>query len=142
MFVKTTNGTLSKYPYAPGDLRRDNPKTSFPKQIPDDILAQYGVYPVQPAPAPAVDTKTHQRTQSVELVGDVWTQVWQVAQLPLNTASANVRAYRDRLLQDTDWTALSDVVMTPEMATYRQALRDITAQEGFPYAVVWPVKPE
>jgi len=35
-----------------------------------------------------------------------------------------------------------DYTMTPEWATYRQALRDITAQEGFPYEVVWPPKPE
>jgi len=32
--------------------------------------------------------------------------------------------------------------MSAEMATYRQALRDITAQEGFPHSVVWPAKPE
>jgi hypothetical protein len=32
--------------------------------------------------------------------------------------------------------------MFPEMATYRQALRDITLQPGFPHNVTWPTKPE
>ncbi|MGA0926878.1 MAG: phage tail assembly chaperone [Burkholderiaceae bacterium] len=32
--------------------------------------------------------------------------------------------------------------MSPAWASYRQALRDITGQAGFPYAVTWPTKPE
>jgi hypothetical protein len=55
--------------------------------------------------------------------------------------AASVRKERDRKLAETDWMALSDVTMSEEMATYRQALRDITAQEGFPHSVNWPVKP-
>jgi hypothetical protein len=52
------------------------------------------------------------------------------------------RSKRNRLLSDTDWMALSDNTMTPEWASYRQALRDITEQEGFPYSVTWPTKQE
>jgi hypothetical protein len=52
---------------------------------------------------------------------------------------------RDGLLLQCDWTQLSDVAMPAEKAqewkTYRQALRDITAQPGFPREIVWPVKP-
>lgn len=51
-----------------------------------------------------------------------------------------VRAERDQLLAKTDWMALSDNTLTPDWATYRQALRDVTLQEGFPYSVVWPTK--
>ena len=54
----------------------------------------------------------------------------------------DIRDQRERLLSDTDWMALSDNTMTPEWASYRQALRDITAQEGYPYSVIWPTKPE
>lgn len=56
--------------------------------------------------------------------------------------ASDMRNQRNRLLAETDWMALSDNTMTPEWASYRQALRDITAQEGFPYSVVWPTKPE
>ena len=53
----------------------------------------------------------------------------------------SARAQRDSLLAETDWTANSDVVMSEEMATYRQALRDITTQAGFPESIDWPTKP-
>ena len=141
MHVKLTNGQPSQFPYTVGQLRRDNPQTSFPKQVPDSVLAAYDVYPVQAVPAPAVDSRTHRVVQSVAQSGDSWTQTWTIQELSQTQAEDNVRAHRNRLLSETDWTALSDNVMTPEMATYRQALRDITAQEGFPYSVTWPTKP-
>jgi hypothetical protein len=53
----------------------------------------------------------------------------------------DIRYQRDRLLSDTDWMALSDNTMTPAWASYRQALRDVPSQEGFPYSVTWPTKP-
>ena len=54
----------------------------------------------------------------------------------------NIRRKRDGLLRETDFYALSDTVeMDPAMATYRQALRDITDQSGFPDNVTWPTKP-
>ena len=52
-----------------------------------------------------------------------------------------VREKRDRLLAATDWTANSDVTMSDEMRAYRQALRDVPSQAGFPDNVTWPVKP-
>lgn len=55
--------------------------------------------------------------------------------------ASDLRTQREKLLKETDWMALSDNTITPEWATYRQALRDITGQTGFPYDVVWPTKP-
>lgn len=53
--------------------------------------------------------------------------------------SASVRAERKRLLQESDWTQLPDApVDQARWAVYRQALRDITAQPGFPNNVTWP----
>lgn len=53
---------------------------------------------------------------------------------------------RDGLLFQSDWTQLPDVSITTEKAqewkVYRQALRDITTQVGFPREIIWPVKPE
>jgi hypothetical protein len=56
-------------------------------------------------------------------------------------AAAEVRKERDEKLAATDWRASSDLTMSTEWATYRQALRDITTQEGFPNSVVWPTEP-
>lgn len=62
--------------------------------------------------------------------------------------AANVRAQRDQLLNESDVYVLLDrwSVMSSEQqqawATYRQALRDIPEQAGFPFDVQWPIKPE
>jgi len=55
--------------------------------------------------------------------------------------AANLREERDRLLAETDYLALSDNTMSSAMTTYRQALRDITNQAGFPADISWPTKP-
>jgi len=52
-----------------------------------------------------------------------------------------VRGMRDAELAATDWRALSDVTMSDEWRTYRQSLRDLPAQEGFPNTITWPTKP-
>lgn len=52
-------------------------------------------------------------------------------------AKAEVRADRDSRLASTDWAASSDLKMSDEMKVYRQALRDVPAQEKFP-EVTWP----
>ena len=54
---------------------------------------------------------------------------------------AAVRKTRDTKLAETDWTGMSDVTMAAEMTTYRQALRDIPDQAGFPNEVNWPTEP-
>jgi hypothetical protein len=58
--------------------------------------------------------------------------------------AAEARAARDALLAESDWTQLPDVPeATREVwATYRQELRDVPAQSGFPQDIIWPVKPE
>ena len=53
-----------------------------------------------------------------------------------------VRRERDQLIAETDWWATSDRTMTAEQTAYRQALRDITDQAGFPTDITWPTKPE
>ena len=52
-----------------------------------------------------------------------------------------VRQERDSLIAKTDVWALSDRTMTAEQTAYRQALRDITGQAGFPTNITWPTKP-
>jgi len=56
-------------------------------------------------------------------------------------AAAEVRQERNSLIEETDYLALSDNTMTSDMQTYRQALRDIPSQSGFPTNVTWPTKP-
>ena len=58
-----------------------------------------------------------------------------------NRESVRVRAERNGLLAETDYLALSDVTMSDAWKTYRQNLRDIPAQSGFPNSVTYPNKP-
>ena len=67
-----------------------------------------------------------------------------IPQVELDIAMETLRAKRNKLLADTDFHALSDQTLSPEMTAYRQALRDIT--EGLTTveevnAVQFPTKP-
>lgn len=141
MYLKLTNGQPEIY--STEQLRRDNPQVSFPSEKTDALLAEYGVYPYTRATQPDVDwlTSTVVDGNFEQDTDGKWVQPCIVEKLPLTNAKQNVRSQRDSLLQQTDWMALSDVVMPPAMVSYRQALRDITSQAGFPYNVVWPTKP-
>ena len=146
MHLKLTNGVPAKYTL--GQLRRDNPQTSFPKSIPDDLLAIYDVYPYTRPTAPEYDPLTARLVDGdfeQDTVGN-WSLPYVVEQQPLEQAERNIRSRRDSLLQETDWIVIKSYErgenIPAEWELYRQALRDITAQVDFPYSVEWPTKPE
>jgi hypothetical protein len=62
--------------------------------------------------------------------------------------AAAIRAERNALLAATDWTQLLDArtamgeAKAAEWDAYRQALRDVPQQSGFPDVIEWPIKPE
>jgi len=149
--VKITNGNVDTYPYSVGQLRRDNPNTSFPKQIPADILESYGVLSVTFTDMPSIDDRTQKIDQEAtpSLVSGAWTVGWttssktvdETAEYDANMAASN-RGTRDNLLSQSDWTQVADAPVDATVwATYRQALRDITDQAGFPNDINWPTQP-
>ena len=153
MHVKITSGSVDTYPYNVGQLRRDNPNTSFPKQIPDDMLESYGVMPVTVADMPSINPRTQKVEQEAtpSLVSGAWAIGWTTSSKTAeetqawddSMASSN-RGKRDGLLAQSDWTQVADApVDTTAWATYRQALRDITAHDNWPNLQEedWPVKP-
>jgi len=78
-----------------------------------------------------------------------WTQMKtaeQLAQEAHEAAVDSARAKRNRLLADSDWVTIratdTGTPVPAEWQTYRQALRDITEQTGFPENIEWPEKPE
>lgn len=152
MYVKITNGAVDQFPYTVGDLRRDNSNTSFPKRPSDELLADWGVYPVAIEDEPSYNQATHNAlvNQIPSLVGSVWTLEWSVVpktdeeiQAYEDAISSENRITRDGKLAETDFYALSDVTMPAEMSTYRQALRDITTHANWPHLNDddWPTKP-
>ena len=153
MHVKITNGNVDTYPYNVGKLRRDNPNTSFPKRISDEVLAEWGVYPVTVEVQPSYTERTQTLTQKATPTGSgsSWTIGWtvtdkseeEVQQFDDNVAASN-RYQRNSLLSEFDWTQVADApVDTAAWATYRQALRDITSHTNWPHLdeADWPTKP-
>lgn len=145
MYVKIINGTVSQFPYTIGNLKQDNPQVSFPENISNELLQSYGVFPVKELPAPTIDNLTHRVNQSIVNIDGEWCQLWESVELKLSQANTNVRTKRDRLLANSDWVVTKNLEQgTPiplDWLHYRQSLRDITEQEGFPYSVVWPTSP-
>ena len=152
MFVKITNGQVAAYPYTVGDLRRDNPNTSFAKHVPEAVMAEFGMFPVGYEAAPVFDPMTHRiENSNLPVLKDgKWMLTKTVVALTAEQIASRdaakakeVRSQRDRLLAETDWTQIGDAPVDAIVwQTYRQALRDITSQAGFPHNVVWPTKPE
>lgn len=142
MHVKLTNGNVDTYPYNVGQLRRENPNTSFPKRIPDELLAEWGVYPVtvEEQPSYTERTQTVSREATPTGSGSSWTigctvvgkTQEEVQEYDENVAASN-RSTRDDLLSSSDWTQAADApVDATTWATYRQALRDITSHANWP----------
>ena len=151
MYVKAIDGVAVKYPYTQTDLVWDNPSTSFPMGgVPTSTLNEWDMFPVQPVAAPQFDAVTHKLVERTPLFdGQSWIQQWAVEPLPQgeidarNTQQASsVRADRNRRLAATDWRVIKALEegngLDFDVATYRQALRDVPSQPGFPWDIIWP----
>lgn len=150
MYAKVQDGAVIAYPYGPSELMRDNPGVSFPSPMPDIALERYGIIPVQPANPPSFDQIAENCLRvDPQFVDGVLTETWLVSPASADEiasrtaeAAASVRAQRNQLLAECDWTQLADApVDALAWSLYRQALRDITKQPGFPTSVTWPVQP-
>ena len=150
-----------------GEIRALNKNVSIPKVWNADVCASLNIDPVleAPKPEPSAAYKQVVRNGAVQ-DGDNWVQAWVEQDMFADTtidgvtttkadhetayqarldadASAAVRTKRDGLLADTDWHGMSDVTMSSDMTSYRQALRDITTHSDFPNLSddEWPTAP-
>jgi hypothetical protein len=148
MYIKIIDGVIEKYSIE--QLRKDNPQVSFPGSMTEEVLAEFGVYPVRESLIPYYDfAKEKAEEGSAIQQEDVWVQSWDIVPLTpeeveerLAGQSESIRIKRNQLLTDSDWTQVLDApVNQPSWASYRQTLRDITTQEGFPWSVEWPTQP-
>jgi hypothetical protein len=148
MYAKITNGIVEKYPYTIGNLRKDNPNISFPKIIDDLDLEFLGVFKVEKREQPEISYDQNIQCKVVKQSGK-WVESWKVTNASSEEVAqrvadkiAQVRYERNQYLSESDWTQVSDAPVDKNAwATYRQALRDITDQDGFPWDVQWPIKP-
>lgn len=149
-----------------GEFRALFPNTSMPQQLSEELLNSFGADVVFEGPQ-ATGGTVYQYSQAsgVEQVNGKWYTKYilgpvfldQVVDGVTTTAAEqedaykaqkdaeqakNVRTTRDAKLAECDWTQVADAPVDKTVwATYRQALRDITAQEGFPWTITWPDAP-
>ena len=89
-----------------------------------------------------VDGVSVQLTDAEETARDAEEAAWAAGENA--RALAGMREQRNRLLAETDFYALSDVTMSADMTTYRQALRDLPSGRSTKAevdAATWPTKP-
>jgi len=152
MYALIQDGKVVTCPYNIGKLQKDNPNTSFPKKPTDALLSSFDMQPVTIADLPSYTKRTQWVTQNTSptLVDEVWVLGWtvsdkttdEIAEYDAVEASTN-RGIRNSLLVETDFYALSDVTMSSDMTTYRQALRDLPSHSNWPNLETndWPTKP-
>ena len=152
-FAFVEDGSVTEYPVGSGEIRRRFPNTLFTLPLEGQDLADFGAYEVQPTDQPSINALTQRLQEGTPaLVDGAWQQTWQVVDLPADeqqaindVAAHGVRQDRNKKLADSDWTVLADSPLTTakktEWKTYRAALRDITAAEGFPHTMEWPTEP-
>lgn len=151
MFALIKNGVVVKYPYSLRELKREHPDKSFGVNMSDQGLQEFGLFRVynNPRPEESGITVVEESTPVFSQENGRWEQVWtvrnksaeEIAEQDAAQAAA-VRAERNTKLSASDWTQVADApVDQAAWAVYRQALRSISAQEGFPWAVTWPSQP-
>ena len=149
-----------------GEIRKLNSNVSLPKVWGENVYEALGIDPVLETPKPDTtgDYKVVVRNGVEQDANNNWVQAWVERDMFSDTeedgvtttkaehetayqarldadAADSVRAERETKLKESDWMALSDVTMTAEWSTYRQALRDVPEQAGFPHTVTWPTEP-
>ena len=150
-----------------GQVRSMHPNVSLPKVWGVHVHTTLGIDPVlaTPKPEPTGDYKVVVRNGVEQDANGNWVQAWieqdmfqeythangdvvtVQSQIDTKVARDNVtlaaqeRSKRDELLKATDHYGLSDITMSTEMSTYRQALRDVPQQAGFPNTITWPTEP-
>ena len=147
MYAKIENNRIVEWPIV--NLSQRFPQISFPEVVGINSLPK-GIVFIASAVIPAYNTNTHSiRLKEPALVQGSWIQTYEV--LPLSneeivernlTLVNSIRENRNRKLIESDWTQVLDAkVDQVAWAAYRQSLRDITSQAGFPTNIVWPTPP-
>jgi len=159
MYTKIQNNAPVEWPVHEFQIRSAMTSVSLPVRLAPEDVAGLGFEPYATADKPEFDALVQdvQELTPVKQNG-TWVQQWSVTEKysaeqkatvlaeaeskKQQDQAASVRAERNVKLSASDWTQLSDSTADKAAwATYRQALRDVTAQSGFPLTVNWPVAP-
>lgn len=145
--IRTTGEVKSQ-----NEIKKMFPNVSAPKEWNENVCDAYGVDPVLDSGPPQTTRYQVAAKNGAEQINGKWVWKWSVSEmgadaiaaLDANQATA-VRADRDRRLSECDWLVIkayeTNTNVPAEWELYRQALRDVPAQAGFPWDITWPTKP-
>lgn len=149
MYARVSNDNqVIEYPII--NIRSMYPNTSFPAEIKQSDLPPGIVIVNQALDIPVAPEGFKIEEQTPVLVDGKWYRSYGAVNISeeqleiIRQAKANsIRSQRNQLLAECDWTQFKDIdeATSTLWAPYRQALRDITDQPGFPLSVTWPKKP-
>jgi len=142
--IRTTGEVVSEQGF-----RALHSNTSMPQQLTEAIINDFNADVVFEGPQAQPTRYQVGFADGVQQIDGKWYTKHSVADLEQDAKDAldaqqaqSVRTQRNTLLADSDWTQVADApVNQAAWATYRQALRDVTAQSGFPWGVAWPEMP-
>lgn len=131
------------------EFRAMRSNTSFPPQLSEALINDFGGDIVFEGPQAQPTRYQTAFRDGVEQINGKWYTKYSVADMDDDAKAAvdaqqaaSVRAARNQKLKDSDWTQVLDApVDKAAWATYRQALRDVPSQAGFPWNVQWPTEP-
>jgi hypothetical protein len=145
-YVQAQGDTFIRHIFDVEPTQWDADNYCYVTRLTEEQVTHFGVHKKQIVTPPYHDPATQLLEEGPALLIDgVWTQNYIVSDLSADESAAKVgaqwtviRAERNRLLVDSDWTQLPDAPVDAAVwATYRQALRDITTQAN-PFNIVWP----
>jgi hypothetical protein len=145
-YVQAQGDTFIRHIFDAEPTQWDADNYCYARRLTDEQVAHFGVHKKQIVTPPYHDPATQLLEEGpAVLVDGVWTQNYIVSDLGADASAEKVhaqwivvRAERNKLLADCDWTQLPDASAdAAAWAVYRQALRDITSQAN-PFNIVWP----
>ena len=144
MYAKIIDGALVKYPYYLEEMRSEYPDATVPDEPSDEELAACDAKRAIMGPSPTHSSRTHSFSTSFTDNKDGSVSIILVPdELDRRIAEFNMRDARDSALTRCDWVitrAFEEGTPVPaNYLAYRNALRDLPSQDGFPYSYVWPV---
>lgn len=101
MYVLAPNQTVEKFPYSIGDLRKDNPQTSFPKNPSTELLASYNVFPVVSTGAQYDPATQVAEPNGCVYQNDRWETAWTVRPLTAEELQARAQALQGSIVAAT-----------------------------------------
>jgi hypothetical protein len=147
LWVKVEDGNIaSPVQSLPGNIEAVSEDTA--------VRISYGWYPVESVRPDSFDDFTEVwGDQQFEIQADkvIWTLIKRAKtaeelQKQIDERATQERTFRDRLLSMSDWVVIKSVEVEmlelEAWKTYRQALRDVPEQEGFPWTIDWPQTPQ